>query len=175
MNQTSSSNLFEYPTYGSFYQKRCPCNDKLLIKKKRKLTKRNKDRSFRYPDPNEIKSQTFYIKYEKNLSPITKLLLNSFQNKYLYYAIEDILDSLKSNPIEQNKLLAILYSPVLSLQNNQSINFFDIWIDKIYISKEKKNNKFLSTRDSNFGSASYITIKFFYKTTILVKKQELLW
>jgi hypothetical protein len=65
---------------------------------------------------------------KKNYLQLAKLILNSFQNKYIYYAIDDILYSLKSNPIERDNLLAILYSPVLSLQNNFSINFFDIWI-----------------------------------------------
>ena len=158
---------------------RKPESKKFLIKKKEKpkKLKDRPERSFRYLSSEEIKikSQTFHIKYEENLSTTTKLLLNSFQNKYLYYVIDDILYSFKSNPREQNKVLAILYSPVLSLQNNQSINFFDVWIDKIYISKEKKINKFLSAKDPNFGSVSYITIKFLYKTTTLVKKQELLW
>jgi hypothetical protein len=51
---------------------------------------------------------------------------------------------LKSNPIERDNLLAILYSPVLSLQNNFSINFFDIWIREIYINEISKVNKFLN-------------------------------
>jgi hypothetical protein len=67
------------------------------------------------------------------LSSTAKAILNSFQNKYIYYAIDDILYLLKSNPIERNNLLAILYSPILSLQNNFSINFFDIWIREVYI------------------------------------------
>jgi hypothetical protein len=71
----------------------------------------------------------------KKIISIAKFILNSFQNKYLYYAIDDILYSLKSNPIERDNLLGILYSPVLSLQNNFSINFFDIWIREIYIMK----------------------------------------
>ena len=49
----------------------------------------------------------------KNLSSTAKFILNSFQNKYIYYAIDDILYSLKSNPIERDNLLAILYSPIL--------------------------------------------------------------
>jgi hypothetical protein len=72
-----------------------------------------------------------------------KIILNSFQNKYIYYAIDDILYLFKSNPIERDNLLAILYSPVLSLQNNFSINFFDIWIHEIYINEISKVNKFL--------------------------------
>jgi hypothetical protein len=80
---------------------------------------------------------------KKKLSSIAKFILNSFQNKYIYYAIDDILYLLKSNPIERDNLLAILYSPVLSLQNNFSVNFFDIWIREIYINEISKVNKFL--------------------------------
>jgi hypothetical protein len=52
--------------------------------------------------------------------------------------------SLKSKPTERDNLLAIIYSPVLYLQNNFSIDFFDIWIDEIYIHQESKVNKFLA-------------------------------
>jgi hypothetical protein len=51
----------------------------------------------------------------KELSSTAKFILNSFQNKYIYYAIDDILYLLKSDPIERDSLLAILYSPILSL------------------------------------------------------------
>jgi hypothetical protein len=181
MNQTLYKDVINQYQYPRLYQRKCKCNEnknKEPIKKKQRLTKLNEGRPLSYPNPNqdEIKSQTFQIKYEKNLSSITKLFLHSFQNKYLYYAIDDILYSLESDPVEQNNLLAILYPPVLSLQNNFSINFFDIWIHEIYISKEKKINKFISTNSSNLGSVSYITIQFLYKTaTTPVKKQESLW
>jgi hypothetical protein len=58
----------------------------------------------------------------KELSSTAKFILNSFQNKYIYYN-DDILYLLKSDPIERDSLLAILYSPILSLQNNFSVNF----------------------------------------------------
>ena len=86
----------------------------------------------------------FQIKYEKKLSSTAKAILNSFQNKYIYYAIDDILYLLKTNTIERNNLLALLYSPILSLQNNFSINFFDIWIREVYIEEPIKPNKFLT-------------------------------
>ena len=120
-------------------------------------------------------SKTFQIKYKRELSSVAKLVLNSFQNKYIYYAIDDILYSFKSNPTERDNLLAILYSPILSLQNNFSINFFDIWIDKIYINEISKVNKFLKNDSSNFEQFSYITIKFVYKTRVPTKKQDSLW
>ena len=120
-------------------------------------------------------SKTFQIKYDKKLSPVAKLLLNSFQKKYLYYAIDDILYLFQSNPSERDNLLAILYSPVLSLQNNFSIDFFDIWIDEIYIQKISKVNKFFQTNSSDFQQYNYITIKFLYKIPILPKKPDSLW
>ena len=125
--------------------------------------------------PNTAISQTFQIKYDKKLSSVAKLILNSFQKKYIYYAIDDILYSFQSNPSERDNLLAILYSPILSLQNNFSIDFFDIWIDEIYIQEISKVNKFLKNNSSNFQQYSYITIKFFYKMPILPKKTDSLW
>jgi len=157
------------------YQNRCKCNEEVSITKKRKSNNRSEGKAFLYPNQNEITSKTFQIQYKKNLSSIAKLLLNSFQNKYLYYVIDDILYSLKSNPIERDNLLAILYAPVLSLQNNLSINFFDIWVHEIYIQEQKKVNKFLVTNSQNIDSNSYITIKLLYRTKIPVKKQESLW
>jgi hypothetical protein len=109
----------------------------------------------------KVNFKNFSNKYEKKLSSIAKLILNSFQNKYIYYAIDDILYSFQSNPIERDNLLAILYSPILSLQNNFSVNFFDIWIDEIYINEISKVNKFLKNDSSNFEQFSYITIQTF--------------
>jgi len=157
------------------YQIRCKCKEEFSITKKRKSTKRSEGKPLQYPNPNQIRSKTFQIKYQKSLSSIAKLTFNSFRNKYLYYAIDDILYLFKSNPIERDNLLGILYSPVLSLQNNLSINFFDIWIDEIYINEVSKVNKFLEKDFQNLEEFSYITIKLFYKTRIPIKKQEPLW
>ena len=129
------------------YENRCRCNEEFSITKKRKSTTRSEGKPLQYPKPNEITSQTFQIKYDKKLSSTAKAILNSFQNKYIYYAIDDILYLLKGNQIERDNLLAILYSPVLSLQNNFSVNFFDIWIREVYIEKISKSNKFF-TKDS---------------------------
>ena len=128
-----------------------------------------------YPNFNEIKSKTFYIKYDQELSVVNKMMLNNFQNKYFYHVIDDIMYSLKSKPTERDTLLAIIYSPVLYLQNNFSIDFFDIWIDEIYIHQESKTNKFLAKNISNLEPFSYITIKFLYTTKLPVKKPEPLW
>ena len=153
--------------------RQCRCKEEFSITKKRKVTKRREPKPFRYFNSNETK--TFQIKYERKLSSIAKLLLNSFQNKHLYYAIDDILYLLKSNSTERDNLLAILYAPVLSLQNNLSINFFDIWIHEIYISDISKINKFLANNDQKVEAFSYITIKLLYKTKIAIKKKKSLW
>lgn len=157
------------------YEIRCKCKEEFSITKKRKSSSRSEGKPFLYPNLNELTSKTFQIKYDKKLSSIAKFLLNSFQNKYLYYAIDDILYLLKSNPTERDNLLAILYSPVLSLQNNLFINFFDIWIQEIYISEVSKMNKFLIDNYQNLEQFNYITIKFLYRTKIPIKKQESLW
>ena len=159
------------------YQNRCKCNEEFSIAKKRKSVTRSEGKPIQYPDTelDEIFSKTFQIKYEKKLSLIAKLVLNSFQNKYIYYAIDDILYLFELNPNERENLLAILYSPILSLQNNYSVNFFDIWVKEIYIDEVFKANKFLSTDSQTSKQFSYITIKLFYKTRVPLKKQEALW
>lgn len=157
------------------YQNRCRCNEEVAVIKKRKQKKRSEGKPLQYPKANEIRAKTFHIKYEKQLSATAIFILNSFKDKYIYYAMDDILYSLKGNSAERDNLLAILYSPVLSLQNNLSINFFDIWIHEIYIEKISKVNKFLSNDSQTSEQFSYITIKLFYKTRIPVKKQESLW
>jgi hypothetical protein len=168
----------------SLYEFRCRCKEKLSITKKRKSNNRSEGKPIKYISfdsllfpGSEIPStvKTFQIKYEKKLSSITKFVLNSFQRKYLYYAIDDILYLFKSNSTERDNLLAILYSPVLSIHNNLSINFFDIWIEEIYINEVPKVNRFLTTDSPNFERFNYITIKLRYKTGIPSKKQEVLW
>jgi hypothetical protein len=79
------------------------------------------------------------------------------------------------NKNERENLLSILYYPILSLQNNYSVNFFDIWVKEIYIDEVFKTNKFLSTDSQTSKQFSYITIKLFYKTRVPLKKQESLW
>jgi hypothetical protein len=157
------------------YEIRCKCNEEISVTKKRKSINRSEGKPVLYPNPGELTSKTFQIKYEKQLSSVAKFLLNSFQNKYLYYAIDDILYLLNSNPSERDNLLALLYSPVLSLQNNLSINFFDIWIQEIYINDIGKTNKFLQINSQKFETFHYITVKLLYRTKIAVKKQESLW
>jgi hypothetical protein len=157
------------------YENRCKCNEEFSITKKRKLKTRSEGKPLQYPKSSEITSKTFQIKYQKNLSLTAKFILNSFQNKYIYYAIDDILYSLKANPIERDSLLAVLYSPIISLQNNFSVNFFDIWIREVYIDEISKSNKFLNNESETLKQFNYITIKFLYKTKVPIKKQESLW
>lgn len=157
------------------YENRCKCNEEVSITKKRKFSSRSDGKPFLYPTQNEVSVKTFQIKYEKKLSVVAKFVLNSFQNKYLYYAIDDILYLVKSNLMEQENLLNILYSPVLALQNSLSINFFDIWIHEIYINEVKLTNKYLVQNLTNSKSINYITIKLLYKNKIPIKKQESLW
>jgi len=157
------------------YENRCKCNEEFSITKKRKSPTKSEGKPLQYPKPNEIISKTFQIRYDKKLSTTSKFILNSFQNKYIYYAIDDILYLFELNKTERNNLLAILYSPVLSLQNNFFVNFFDIWIREIYIDEVSKVNKFLNHDSQTSEQFSYIIIKFFYKTRVPVKKQESLW
>jgi hypothetical protein len=157
------------------YENRCKCNEEFSIIKKRKSITRSEGKPLQYLNSNEVTSKIFQIKYEQRLSITAKLILNSLHNKYIYYAIDDILYLLKSDPIERENILTILYSSILSLQNNFSVNFFDIWIGDIYIDEAKKLNKFLQNDSKNLEHFSYITIKFFYKPRIVTKKQESLW
>ena len=92
------------------YKSRCRCKEESSITKKRKpkKNKRIQDKNLIY-QPSSV-SRTFQIRYDTKLSSVAKLVLNSFQNKYIYYAIDDILYSFKSNPSERDNLLAILYS-----------------------------------------------------------------
>jgi hypothetical protein len=157
------------------YENRCKCNEEVSVTKKRKFSNRSEGKPFLYPAQTEVTIKTFQIQYEKKLSIIAKFLLNSFQNKYLYYAIDDIGYLLKSNPIEQENLLNILHSSVLALHNNLSINFFDIWIHEVYINETKPKNKFLIQDTTDSNSINHITIKLLYRTKVPIKKQESLW
>ena len=158
--------------YEDVYESRCRCNEEFS---KRISNNRSEGKPIKYPELDEVTAKVFQIKYEKELSSIAKFILNSFQNKYIYYAIDDILYLLKSNPIERDNLLAIIYSPVISLQNNFSIDFFDIWINEIYINEVSKVNKFITNDNQNFEQFNYITIKLFYQTKVPIKKQDPLW
>lgn len=154
------------------FSNRCKCNKEVPVFKKQKSNLRSEGKPLQYPESKEIRSKTFQVKYQGKLSLVMKLILNSFQNKYIYYAIDDILYQFELETAECETLLAILYSPIISLQNNQFVNFFDIWVGEIYLKEVSKANQFFS---NTYQQTSYITIKFIYKTRIPVKKQDSLW
>ena len=104
------------------YETRCQCNEEFSKTKKRKSLPKSEGKPMQYPKSHEIKSKTFKIKYQKNLSLTAKIILNSFQNKYIYYAIDDILYSLKLTTNERDSLLSVLYSPIISLQNIKCVS-----------------------------------------------------
>jgi hypothetical protein len=157
------------------YENRCRCNEEFSIIKRRKSITKSEGKPLQYPKSHEIKSKIFQINYRWNLSSTAKFILNSFQNKYIYYAIDDILYGSKLNINERDSLLSILYSPLISLQNNFSVNFLDIWIREIYIDEIAKTNKFIHNDFHSSKKFNLITIKFFYKTKIPIKQQESLW
>ena len=78
-----------------YYQRRCVCTEELFISKKLKLNKISEGKPLQYPrsEDSQVPHQTqiFQIKYDKRLSFVAKSILNSFRNKYIYYAIDDIL------------------------------------------------------------------------------------
>lgn len=96
--------------------------------------------------PKSFQIKTFNVKSEKKLSPLAKLILQSVQFKHFYYVRDDISYLLKANPVERDFLLQALYSIVISLQNNLSINFFDMWVYEIYINKVSNHNKFMDKK-----------------------------
>ena len=155
------------------YEERCRCKERVSRTPKRKRSVRSEGKALKYPD--NMMSKTFQIRYDKKLSSLAKFILNSFKNKYIYYAMDDILYLFKSNPVERESLLGLLYSPVLYLHNNLCINFFDIWIQEVYINETSKVNKFLHSQYQNLEPFTEITIKFLYKTRVPVKKADSLW
>lgn len=159
------------------YEWRCRCKETLLVTKKSEKKKRQVEKIYRYPNPDldEVFSKTFRIQYKKNLSFNAKCILNSFQNKYIYYAIDDILCLSSFSLEERDYLLEVLYSTILSLHNNFSINFFDIWINDIYIDEISKSNRFLKSRNEVLSQNSSITLKLFYKLPMPVKKRATIW
>jgi hypothetical protein len=174
----------------SFYKYKCQCienaivplrilNADDLIKRRKEERKKKKEKDCKvrpnlYPNPSKIKifMQVFHIHWNTELSWVGKLILNGFQKKHLYYAIDDILYTPNLALKERDHLLALLYSPAISLHNTRSIHFFDIWIHELYIKKIFKENKFLKNK---CPSSYQITIKILYKIRPPRKKRETLW
>jgi hypothetical protein len=156
----------------------CLCNKAMQITKKRGISKKRKPKKeskglkLKYSNSNQLYSEIFQISYKKNLSSKAKCILNSFDKKYIYYAIDDILYLLKSTPNERNNLLKLMYSPIISLQNNFSVSFFDIWIQEISIDERIKKNRFLKTKPKTLKNDHLITIKLVYKIKKLKPKDQ---
>ena len=76
--------------------------------------------------PKHFHIKTFNVKSEPMLSPLAKSILQSVQFKHFYYVRDDIDYRLRSHPMERDFLLQALFSIVISLQNNLSINLYKI-------------------------------------------------
>jgi hypothetical protein len=126
------------------------------------MGKRKTELTLRFPK--NFQRVTFNIKSENKLSPLAKLILQGMQFKHFYYARDDIFYLLNSNPSEQEFLLQALYSISISLQNNLSVDFFDIWISDVYINKVPLKNKFIIEPYQTLESKEYITITLAYVT-----------
>ena len=158
-----------------FYEKRCRCKEEFLITRKRKISPPSEGKPLQYPESGQALVKMFQIQYKYKLSSKAQLVLNTFDNKYIYYAIDDILYSFDSSSTEKDNLLKLLYSTVLALHNNLSINFFDIWIQKVSIKEVPKINKFLQKNVNSSLSSTYITFQLFYKPKMSIKKKDFLW
>ena len=128
---------------------------------------------FRFPQNFTVK--TFHVKYDNKLSSFTKLTLQSFQFKYLYYVLEDISYLLKAVPSDRDTLLQIFHSIVISLQNNLCVNFFDIWIYEIYITDIPKSKKLKNYNSQNLKCFNYLTIKLACQVKSPPEKTEIPW
>ena len=119
--------------------------------------------------------RTFNIKYDRKISPLAKIITKSFKFKLYYYAIDDLVYLLKSNPAECNYLLQTLHSTVLFLQNSLHINYFDIYIYDISIDQVSKVNRFINRKSEQFQVSNNITIKLAYQVKSVTKKFETTW
>lgn len=122
--------------------------------------KKRKELTLKFPKYFQVK--TFNVKCENSLSPLAKSILQSLQFKHFYYVFDDIYYLLNSQSIERDFLLQTLSSIVISIQNNLSINFFDMWIYEIYITEISTPNKFLRENCQNKEVDEYLTIKLAY-------------
>ena len=177
-----------------FFTFRCKCKERRLLKQQliseeRKIQatiltkeqlkfldrkkKRIRVRALYYP--NKIYYKKFQINYSQLLTTKAKLVLMTFKNKYIYHAIDDILDLLDSNKVEANNLLNILYSTILFLYHNLSIIFFDVWIEEISFAEIEKINNFIKGDNQLSKEFTCITFNLFYKIRKPVKKLEPLW
>ena len=158
------------------YENRCKCKELFFSAKKPRP--RGTVRPANYPlidndsTLSEIHTKTFQIDYDQELSLEAKLILKSLQKKYAYYALDDISYALNLSLTEKKRVLAFIYSIMLSLHNTDLINFFNIWIESLSINKNLKMNRFLNNKC--FGSYQ-IAITVLYKTKKLPEIREALW
>ena len=119
--------------------------------------------------------KTFSVQYDKQLSPLTKTIIQSFKLKLYYYVIDDILYLLKSNQSERDYLLQLLHSSVIFLQNNLHASFFDIYVYDIHINENFKENRFVKDQFKQFKTSNTITIKLAYQVKPITQKVETIW
>lgn len=191
----------ERPWKPSKFVFRCRCREIMELRKKINLQKKKNDNkivsnrtrlyegkaqlyphsgfslSLGFNDPriNRQSSRTIQIRYEENLSLLSKSIINSFQNKYIFYAMDDLLYLLGPNSKECHSLLELLYSSMLSLHNNNATNFFDIWIDAVYINETYKYNKFLGNNSQKIKESTQITLILHHINRPPIKKPEPIW
>ena len=119
--------------------------------------------------------KTFSVKYNKELSKRAKIVLQSFKLKFYYYVIDDILYFLKSDSTECNCLLEILNSTAIFLQNNLSVNFFDIYVYDIQVNEISKTNRFTRGEQETVKISNTITIKLAYQVQPLEEILDTTW
>jgi hypothetical protein len=119
--------------------------------------------------------KTFSVRYDKELSKRAKIVLRSFKLKFYYYVIDDILYFLKSDSNECNRLLKVLNSTAIFLQNNLSVNFFDIYVYDIQINEISKTNRFTRGEQETVKISNTITIKLAYQVQPLEEILDTTW
>lgn len=158
------------------FKNRCKCNETFLTIKKQNAPLISEGKPFQYPQLGNVLSKTICIKYPYKISLKTKFLFNSFQNKYLFYAIDDIIADTSLILTERETLLSLLYSCATYLKNHFLIDFFDIWLHNICIQEELVVNKFINHKSKKLLNLNnYITIQVFYKTQLQAPNKKSLW
>lgn len=119
--------------------------------------------------------KTFSVRYDKELSKRAKIVLQSFKLKFYYYVVDDILYFLKSDQNECNYLLQILNSTAIFLQNNFSVNFFNIYVYDIQINEISKINRFTLGEKEPVKISNNIIIKLAYQVQSLEETLDTTW
>ena len=119
--------------------------------------------------------KTFSVRYDKELSKRAKIVLQSFKLKFYYYVVDDILYFLKSDQNECNYLLQILNSTAIFLQNNFSVNFFNIYVYDIQVNEISKINRFTLGEKEPVKISNNIIIKLAYQVQSLEEILDITW